>query len=76
MAPERFGLPFDADQPRPSAAPSRKPARPERRVFTVTELTAPHVAVDRVVRELEPGRKPFHDACEARAVRLAGSDHS
>ncbi len=40
MAHERFGLPFEEPRPPAAAAPSRKPARPERRVFTVTELTA------------------------------------
>ncbi len=47
MARERFGLPFDprdpldADQPRrPAVEPTRTPTKPERRVLSVTELTA------------------------------------
>ena len=46
MAQDRFGLPFDppekldAGEPRPAVAPARKPATPERRVLSVTELTA------------------------------------
>jgi hypothetical protein len=38
----------------------------------VTELTAAHVAVDLLGRELEPGGKPLDHACETGAVRLAG----
>jgi hypothetical protein len=40
----------------------------------VTELTAGHVAVDRLAIELEAGREPFDDAGQARSVGLAGGD--
>ena len=38
MAQDRFGLPFD--DPRPAPAAPRKPSKPERRVLSVSELTA------------------------------------